>query len=142
MNQGGIGGKKGIRIGEKENKLGDDCPNLGEGWQGPVLELKLRDKGTRKHPRDDRAGGLRFGSTLSLGDGRGATSRIFWLPRHLGLPEPTCWPPSTQPHQVARLLGPSNLLGRNVELHLIKSIYTETRLIKSLLPRSPLFVFT
>lgn len=38
--------------------------------------------------------------------------------------------------------GPSNLLARNVELHLIKSIYTETRLIKSLLPRSPLFVFT
>lgn len=38
--------------------------------------------------------------------------------------------------------GPSNLLARNAELHLIKSIYTETRLIKSLLPRSPLFVFT
>lgn len=125
--------------------MGDDCPNLGEGWQGPVLELKLRDKGTKKHPRDDRAEGLRFGSTRSLGDSKRrtrATPRVFQLPWRLGLPEPTCWPPSTQPHQVARLLGPSNLLGRNVELHLIKSIYTETRLIKSLLPRSPLFVFT
>lgn len=53
----------------------------------------------------------------------------------------------TSAHLLAPVLsstktGPSNLLARNVELHLIKSIYTETRLIKSLLPRSPLFVFT
>lgn len=66
---------------------------------------------------------------------------VVYFPASL-IAEPTCWLPSTQPHQVARLPDPSNLLGKNVELHLIKSIYTETRLIKSLLPRSPLFVFT
>lgn len=86
-----------------------------------------------------------FGGTFSLEDGEREEAGPHPgcpAPLHLGLPEPTGWPPSTQLHQVARLLGPSNLLGRNVELHLIKSIYTEMRLIKSLLPRSPLFVFT